>query len=88
MHHTILALGEGCNTSLMSVNFSKAHFDTSCVPRDLASSLIDHAYIMYLACARLTLLMCVHLSNVSVLQLTGFSLCFIPWLVAVKTDPL
>ena len=27
-------------------------------------------------------------SNVSVLQLAGFSLCFIPWLVVVKTGPL
>ena len=59
--HAILALGEGCKTSLISVNSSKAHFDNllSCldVPQNLASPIIDHAYIMCLACVRLTLCM-------------------------------
>lgn len=51
-----LALGKGCNTPLMSASFSNAHFDTFVH----ASSFLEicplqFAYIMHLACMRLTL---------------------------------
>ena len=50
LYHAIFALGEGCNTLLISANFSKAHFDTlrSCIdmPQDLSSAVTNHAYIM------------------------------------------
>ena len=61
LRHAILVLGERCNTLLISANSSKACFDTlrSCLdmPQNLASSIIDHTYILHLACARLTLRM-------------------------------
>jgi len=59
--HFCTILGKGCNTLLMSADFSTVCFGSlsSCVdmPQDLSSSVIDHTYIMHLVCARLTLLM-------------------------------
>ena len=60
--HAILVLGEGCNTLLISANSSKACFDTLRssldMPQNLASSIIDHTYILHV---QGLLCICVHL---------------------------
>jgi len=49
--HASMVLGEGCNTSLMSANSSKACFH-SCLDMPHCS-VIGHAYITCLSCANL-----------------------------------
>ena len=53
LRHVILPLGKGCNSSLISTNFSKSHFHSRLnMPR---SSVIDHTYTMCLMWVKLTL---------------------------------